>query len=567
MQQETRVKRVLSSLSKYDPYDAAALLLLLGLAVLVALTYGDYGISNDEGVQQHYGELIIRYYQSGFSDRAVFDFDNLYLYGGLFDIMATGLAKVLPIELYHVRHILCAAFGIGGIAATWATARMIGGARAGLIAAMALAVCGPWYGGMFNHTKDVTFAAAMMGTTYVLLRMMRDLPRPRWRDIFVLGVLIGAALGLRALGLLLVGYVGLAILLETTWRATGTVRDRLAFFGRSALAISPAVLLGYAIMLATWPWAALDVFNPVRAIAAFSDFHYQIDTLLAGQMYTMSTVPRWYVPAYLLIKLPLVMFVGLALALLFASLSRLAQWMLKPPAPREIGFLAFTAAFPVLCHVIGHGPAFTGMRHFTFVVPPLAALAGIGCNALIACAALWRPSIAAGLGIATAAALVWNANVLVQLHPYEYLYYNSLVGGLKGATGRYDTDYWVNMMPEAVHDLEGFLAHTERRTGPQGIPYSVAICAERLQFDNATDDQLHWIKDWDRADFFISPTHMECDTLVKGKVIARIERMGTLIGVVKDRRAITRPELAHTNAPARAKSVRDPLRTPNTHTP
>jgi hypothetical protein len=212
----------------------------------------------------------------------------------------------------------------------------------------------------------------------------------------------------------------------------------------------------------------------------------------------------------------------------------------------------------VLCHVIGHGPAFTGMRHFLFVVPPMAALAGIGCDALIARAALWRPLAAAAVGVATTAALAWNANVLVQLHPYEYLYYNPIVGGLKGAAGRYDTDYWVNMMPEAVHDLEAFLARTERRTGARGIPYSVGICAERFQFDNATDDQLHWVEDWDRADFFISPTHMECDTLVKGKVIARIERMGTLIGVVKDRRAITRPALAHSTINARGKSMRGP---------
>jgi len=33
---------------------------------------------------------------------------------------------------------------------------------------------------------------------------------------------------------------------------------------------------------------------------------------------------------------------------------------------------------------------------------------------------------------------------------------------------------------------------------------------------------------------------MRCDRAIDGTVIARIERMGVLIGVVKDRRAITR---------------------------
>ena len=34
---------------------------------------------------------------------------------------------------------------------------------------------------MFNHTKDIPFAAAMMAATYPLLRIGRELPQPRWR--------------------------------------------------------------------------------------------------------------------------------------------------------------------------------------------------------------------------------------------------------------------------------------------------------------------------------------------------------------------------------------------------
>src|SRR5690349_460150 len=64
----------------------------LATVILVAcFTVKDYAISNDEGVQHHYGELIIAYYQSGFRLRDVFTFENLYLYGGLFDVIAIWL--------------------------------------------------------------------------------------------------------------------------------------------------------------------------------------------------------------------------------------------------------------------------------------------------------------------------------------------------------------------------------------------------------------------------------------------------------------------------------------------
>ena len=107
-------------------------------------------------MQHHYGELILDYYRSGLTDLGVFHFENLYLYGGLFDIVAVALAKILPLDAYDLRHIMCALIGIGGIGATAATARLIATPRAGFLAGTALALCGAWYGGMFNHTKDIS---------------------------------------------------------------------------------------------------------------------------------------------------------------------------------------------------------------------------------------------------------------------------------------------------------------------------------------------------------------------------------------------------------------------------
>ena len=170
-------------IARCDPHDIATVVLLAALLVIALLTYRDYAISNDEGVQHRYGELIIAYYRSGFKDQALFHFQNLYLYGGLFDVIAIALSQSIPIDPYDLRHILCALIGIGGIGAAAATARLIAGPRAGLIAAISLTLCGAWYGSMFNHTKDIPFAAAMMGATLFLIRIARRLPSPRAGDI------------------------------------------------------------------------------------------------------------------------------------------------------------------------------------------------------------------------------------------------------------------------------------------------------------------------------------------------------------------------------------------------
>jgi hypothetical protein len=520
----------------WDIHDLATLLLLAALAAIVLLTFQHYAISNDEEIQQKYGELIIAYYASGLTDRALFELSNLYLYGGLFDVLVTFIAKLVPIDVYSLRHIVSALIGIGGIAAAAATARLIAGPRAGLLAAVMLTLCGVWYGAMFNHTKDIPFAAAMIGALYFLLRLTRDLPRPRWRDVVLFGLLLGAALGLRAMGLLLVGYAGAAVLLQLFARDFPDWRARFNFAGRSALALAPAMLIGYAIMVAAWPWAALAPLNPIRGLLTFANFKYEISTLFAGKSYYMGDIPREYIPAYILIKLPLIIFPGVALALVFAAVSRLARPVLSDRARWEIGFVAFAAAFPVACQVIGRGPAFTGMRHFLFVVPPLAVLAGIGFDLALTSLQRWRPAALAAAAVLVAA-MIWNASVLVRLHPHQYLYYNALVGGLAGADGRYDTDYWVNIVPEAMTKLRAYLAN-ETRSEPEPPVYFASVCGEKLPLEKVMGPRFQWTDDWDIAHFFISPTHNHCDAIMAGEVIVRIERLGALIGVVKDRRAL-----------------------------
>jgi 4-amino-4-deoxy-L-arabinose transferase-like glycosyltransferase len=321
----------------------------------------------------------------------VFHFKNLYLYGGLFDVLAVGLQTILPLDAYAVRHLLSGLIGVGGIAAAWAAARAIGGARAGLFAALALATCGVWYGAMFDHTKDIPFAAAMTGALYFLIRIGRELPRPRWQPVLLFGVLCGCALGMRVLGVFVVCYAGLVVIACSLIRPPGS---RLAFAGRSAFALAPALVIAYVIMIGAWPWAGLAPFNPLRAIAAFDNFQYPIDTILAGHVYRMADVPRLYVPAYVGIKLSVPLIVGACLSLFLGALPRHAARAIGEGRRRETAFVALAALLPLICCVIIHGPGFTGMRHYLFTAadrgargvgvrwrsPPAASFASGGCG-------------------------------------------------------------------------------------------------------------------------------------------------------------------------------------------
>jgi hypothetical protein len=532
--------RAIRSIARLDAYDIATVALIAALVVIALWTFKDYAISNDEGVQHHYGELIIAYYRSGFKVRDLFAFQNLYLYGGLFDIIVVALANVIPADPYELSHVLCAVTGIGGVAASAATARLIAGPRAGLIAAVALALCGAWYGAMFNHTKDIPFAAAMTGVTLFLVRILRQMPLPRIIDVAALGVFAGAALGVRSLGLLLFVYLGLAIVICLPWRENGGAR--LRFATSSAWRTFPGVALALLIMILAWPWAALSPLNPIRGLFAFSEFHYAIRTMFAGRIYEMADVSRIYVPGYLLIRVPLITLAGAAVAmssLLWQPLGREPQ-----QRRRELALVSLTIIVPLASEVLFHGPAFTGMRHFLFVLPPLAILAGVGFSELVDALEMKGRRLAAGAIALVGACFLWEGATLVRLHPYENLSYNALVGGLEGAFRRYDMDYWFNSMPEAIHLLEAYL-RTEKpldETQPLKI-YSVAVCGERLTFDRTvTISQLQWDfrPAWEDSEFFIATTQMNCDRDLDGEIVGTVERFGVPIAYVKDRRAIMR---------------------------
>src|SRR5580692_6447574 len=110
---------------------------------------------------------------------------------------------------------------------------------------------------MFNHTKDIPFAAAMIAATLFLIRIASALPSPRLRDVLAFGLLAGAALGMRVPGLLLVISIGFAILLYLPWQGSDA-RARWRFALQSSVQLLPALLLAYIIMILAWPWAALE---------------------------------------------------------------------------------------------------------------------------------------------------------------------------------------------------------------------------------------------------------------------------------------------------------------------
>jgi hypothetical protein len=510
--------------------------LLFGLlAIFVLLTFRQHGISNDEEVQHIYGRLLLDFYGSVFADHAAFEYKNLYLYGGLFDLIAAALERVLPVgmlDVWDLRHLLSALFGVTGIVAAWKLARRLADEQTAVLAAILLVLTGAWSGAMFTHTKDVPFAACMMWALYYITLVVSELPSPRPRIVIKLGVALGCAFGLRVGAAFAVLTLIIAVGIATTAAGGRDWRERGIFLARSAVALLPAGLICALLTAAFWPWVAMAPENVFLAVRTFSRFSFPMKTILDGEVMDIGEVPGLYLPEYLTVRLPELLLLGLALAFICAvSALRASKGTSRGPGGLRFAPLILAATVPIAYAWIAAPSLYNGIRHFLFVVPPAAVLAALGLRGA------WlhlRPyGYAAPAMTAACSALAgWHLVTLMLLHPYEYVYYNQFAGGLPEASSKWATDYWSSSLRDAATQLESQV----KESRPPDAPYRVAVCAETIQGQHYLGPRFVVTRDWRRADFFLSSTHLGCDRTLRGKVIATVTRLGVVLAVVVDRR-------------------------------
>src|SRR5215467_14591023 len=86
-------------------FDNLAFAVIAAIAMLSVFTFRDYGLGWDDYTHAEYGGLLLRLYESGFSDRRALSFVNLYAYGGGFDMAVELFDKVLPFDVFETRRL------------------------------------------------------------------------------------------------------------------------------------------------------------------------------------------------------------------------------------------------------------------------------------------------------------------------------------------------------------------------------------------------------------------------------------------------------------------------------
>ena len=504
-------------------YRHLAMLTLCVIGVLIAFTFQHYGISWDEEIQSQYGQAIVDYYSSFFVDHRFKQIFNLYLYGGMFDGLASWLDRTSPLGIYPTRHLLNAILGLIGLWGTWRLGRLQGGNKVGLIALLLLALTPMYYGHMFNNPKDIPFAAGVVWSIYYMVKCLRaPIERLSWTLVARIGIILGLTLGVRVGGVMLFGYWSTILFLQNRRQPMKAVK-----------LIAQVGMIAYIVMLICWPWAQENpILNPLRALGEFSNFPQNVEVLLNGITYLSTQLPWFYLPVYFAVQLPLLHLT------LFA-----AACVMMPLIWRELAtmrgrqatlvLMALMMGFPVCYAMIRRPALYDAVRHFIFVLPLLSVFAALAAMQILT---RLRPFPNARRLLVAIVGLIACFHIveMVRLHPYEYIYINALEGGVEGGYGQYELDYWGSSFKEAAERLQSYVANEGGI--PSGKIYKIAICGPWSAAMIYLPPDYEPVTANQQADFFLSTTRWGCQNMRTGGEIIRIERLGAPLSIIKDMR-------------------------------
>lgn len=526
-------------------YVYSAWIIFAAVAVLILTTFRDYGITWDEELQSQYGLAIVDYYASFFKDDRYAEIFNLYLYGGMFDGLASLIDRFTPFSVYETRHLVNATFGLLGLWGTWRLARFVGNNAVGLIALILLVLTPVYYGHMFNNPKDTPFATGIVWTLYFMARCLQAMPCPKKSLVIRLGAILGLTLGIRVGGVMVfffwlvpmgwnVLYLFLGQINKTGFNAAF---DRAWLYCKKL--ILPVMVLSYSVMLICWPWAQQKpILNPIRALSEFSNFPQNVEVLLDGTTYMSTKLPWYYVPLYFGIQLPEFILVLLACSIVILPF---VVKNLNRAQRQALALILLMGLVPTSYAMIRHPALYDAVRHFLFVVPLVAIVGALTGYSLFVFVHNQTKRYLLVQRISTVAMLtifgtfiIIQVDIMERLHPYEYIYANSFTGGLPGAYGKYELDYWGTSFKEATQKIQDYV--TKEGGVPPGKIYRIAICGpwDAAMINMPPDYEP--VEGRQPAEFFLSTTRWMCQNIRPGKEIIRIKRLGVPLSIVKDLR-------------------------------
>jgi tetratricopeptide (TPR) repeat protein len=415
--------------------------------MLVAMAW-NAPLSGDEEVHFRQAEKNLAFYRSLGADRTALDTPITHLkhYGQSFDNLTTLFIQWFGIgDAYRFRHAanaLAAGFLIfitGTLVFELTSSRLAG------LAAMLLLLVSPRFAGhALNNLKDIPFSLGYAVAVFALVRAGRQWPRVCWSTLALVTAGIAFAISIRVGGLLLVCYLWFYGSLHL-YRSALAGAPQPGFRRMVWRTLSGMLLLSlaaYLLGLLFWPWGVTDPLrHPFESLALMHRYPTSVRQVFEGRLYWSEDFPWYYLGKYILITTPPAVLAGLAAFFLFF------RKVIRSENLLPVLLTCVAAFFPLFYTSASGANVYGGWRQLLFIYPMLVGLAAAGLYFLYGWLRTRR--CRAVLVVALLALTAHPVRHMLLNHPYHYVYFNPLAGGVRGAYGQYELDYYFTACREA----------------------------------------------------------------------------------------------------------------------
>ncbi len=424
------------------------------ILIMMPLLSSDYGQTGDEWIQIEYGKHIYDYFFNG--DKQALDYSNKSFqmshqeyYGGLYDFPMHMIHRWIPsVDILTLRHFFNALFGALLMLFTGLLARRLSGKwMVGVLALLFMLFSPRIFGEGMNNPKDIPYATGFIIGIYFMVAYLQDLPKKAWRNVIGMIIGWGIAFGVRAAGgILLFGYFVIFMsayyFLNSSFKEM-LMQDKQKQLKRTALQMLVVFIGGYLIGLAFWPWGQQSpIGNPMESLSGMTNREVSIAVLFEGSYVKSVEMPWYYELKWIFISNPIIILLGTVafIPLIMKAKGKYGLW--------AVALILFGALFPILYMIYKNSTVYDTWRHVFFVYPFWVIASTLAFDTITDLIKSEKmkllPYGIAVLGLLPA--IIWT----VKEHPNQYVYFNELVGGIEGANGVYETEYYQNSGKQAA---------------------------------------------------------------------------------------------------------------------
>jgi hypothetical protein len=294
-------------------------------------------------------------------------------------------------------------------------------------------------------------------------------------------------------------------------------------------AIAYFLVAGIVTYLA-WPrlWDA-PIQRYLEGLGIISNFpHFPGQVLFNGRFYGPSDLPSSYLPVLLNFQFTepfvLCMYIGLGVLVWRILRDRIRTDLLL--------YVGLAFVFPLFMLMTLNSPLYHNFRQVLFLIPAMFMLAAPALDLL------FRKVTQRWARVLLIAALALpGIYPTIKLYPYEYIYYNSLVGGPAGALDRYELDYWRISLREAALEMN----KVARPGAIVVVTRSAGLFARYARPDLIVDKPVNSILNLDEGyDYIIQVTRGKGELYREVPDLVVIERDGVVLATAKDVKDVSR---------------------------